>query len=309
MFQFIIKRILMIIPVLLGVSIIVFSIIELTPGDPVTLMLGERATHEQQEALRERLGLNDPAPVRFVNWLGGVVTLDLGRSIRSNRLVTDEIGARMGPTFELAVIATAIAVLIGIPIGVISATRPGSIADHVFTFASFLGLAMPVFWQALVMMLLFSYVLNWLPASGRGGSWEYYVLPAVTLGTSAIASITRMTRSTLIEALNQDYVRTARAKGVVNNRVVYLHALRNAMIPILTVIGLQFGGLLAGAVITETIFSWPGLGRLAVDSIRSKDFPVVQGVILVFALAYAIVNLIVDILYAYLDPRLRVRYG
>lgn len=309
MFQFIIKRILMIIPVLLGVSIIVFSIIELTPGDPVTLMLGERATHEQQEALRERLGLNDPAPVRFVNWLGGVVTLDLGRSIRSNRLVTDEIGARMGPTFELAVIATAIAVLIGIPIGVFSATRPGSIADHVFTFASFLGLAMPVFWQALVMMLLFSYVLNWLPASGRGGSWEYYVLPAVTLGTSAIASITRMTRSTLIEALNQDYVRTARAKGVVNNRVVYLHALRNAMIPILTVIGLQFGGLLAGAVITETIFSWPGLGRLAVDSIRSKDFPVVQGVILVFALAYAIVNLIVDILYAYLDPRLRVRYG
>lgn len=309
MFQFIIKRILMIIPVLLGVSIIVFSIIELTPGDPVTLMLGERAPVEQRDALRERLGLNDPAPIRFVNWLGGVVTLDLGRSIRSNRLVTDEIGSRMGPTFELAVIATVIAVIVGIPIGVISATRPNSAADHVFTFASFLGLAMPVFWQALVMILLFAYVLDWLPASGRGGSWQYYVLPALTLGTSAIASITRMTRSTLIEALNQDYVRTARAKGVQNNRVVYLHALRNAMIPILTVIGLQFGGLLAGAVITETIFSWPGLGRLAVDSIRAKDFPVVQGVILVFALAYAIVNLIVDVLYAYLDPRLRVRYG
>lgn len=309
MLQFIIKRVFMIIPVLLGVSIIVFGIMELTPGDPVTLMLGERATIEQQEALRERLGLNDPAPIRFVNWLGGVATLDLGRSIRSNRLVTQEITARMGPTFELAVLATAIAVIVGIPIGVISATRPNSIADHVFTFGSFLGLAMPVFWQALVMILLFAYVLGWFPASGRGGSWEYYVLPAVTLGTSAIASITRMTRSTLLEALNQDYVRTARAKGLASSRVVYMHALRNAMIPILTVIGLQFGGLLAGAVITETVFSWPGLGSMAVDAIRSKDFPLVQGVILVFALAYAVVNLIVDVLYAYLDPRLRVRYG
>lgn len=309
MVQFIIKRILMIIPVLLGVSVIVFGIMELTPGDPVTLMLGERAPEAQREALRERLGLNDPAPVRFVNWISGVVTGDLGRSIRSNRPVLDELIARMGPTFELAAIATLIAVAIGIPIGVISATRPNSIADHVFTFASFIGLAMPVFWQALIMMLLFSYVLGWFPASGRGGSWEYYVLPAVTLGTSAIASITRMTRSTLLEAMNQDYVRTARAKGVIENRVTYRHALRNAMIPIVTVIGLQFGGLLAGAVITETIFAWPGIGRFAVDSIRAKDFPAVQGVILVFALAYAIVNLVVDVLYAYLDPRLRVRYG
>ncbi len=309
MFQFILKRVLMIIPVLLGVSVIVFGIIELTPGDPVTLMLGERAPEAQVIALRERLGLNDPAPQRFVNWLGGVVTGDWGRSIRSNRLVTEEIGARIGPTFELAAIATLIAVVIGIPIGVISATRPNSIADHVFTFGSFLGLAMPVFWQALMLMLLFSYVLEWFPATGRGGSWQYYVLPAVTLGTSAIASITRMTRSTLIESLSQDYVRTARAKGVLENRVTYLHALRNAMIPIVTVIGLQFGGLLAGAVITETIFAWPGIGRLAVDSIRAKDFPVVQGVILVFAMTYAVVNLVVDVLYAYLDPRLRVRYG
>ncbi len=309
MLQFIIKRVLMIIPVLLGVSVIVFGIIELTPGDPVTMMLGEMAPIEAQEALRERLGLNDPAPVRFVTWLSGVVTGDWGRSIRSNRLVTDEITARMGPTFELAALATLIAVVIGIPVGVISATRPNSIVDHIFTFTSFLGLAMPVFWQALVMMLLFSYTLDWFPASGRGASWRYYVLPAVTLGTSAIASITRMTRSTLIESLNQDYVRTARAKGVVENRVTYRHALRNALIPIVTVIGLQAGGLLAGAVITETIFAWPGIGRLAIDSIRSKDFPVVQGVILVFSLTYAIVNLIVDVLYAYLDPRLRVRYG
>lgn len=309
MLQFIIKRTLMIIPVLLGVSIIVFGIIEMTPGDPVTLMLGERAPEEQREQLRERLGLNQPAPVRYLRWVGGVVRLDLGRSIRSNRPVVAEIRARMGPTFELALIATAVAVIIGIPIGVISATRPNSVADHFFTLASFLGLAMPVFWQALVMILLFSFTLKWFPASGRGDGWQYYVLPAATLGTSAIASITRMTRSTLIEAMSQDYVRTARAKGVQRNSVIYRHALRNALIPVVTVIGLQFGGLLAGAVITETIFAWPGIGRLAVDSIRSKDFPVVQGVILVFALAYAVVNLLVDVLYAYLDPRLRVRYG
>lgn len=309
MLQFIIKRTLMIIPVLLGVSIIVFSIIELTPGDPVTLMLGERAPAEQRELLRERLGLDQPAPVRYLRWVSGVVRLDLGRSIRSNRPVVAEIRARMGPTFELALIATGVAVLIGIPIGVVSATRPNSVADHLFTFTSFLGLAMPVFWQALVMILLFSYTLKWFPASGRGDGWQYYVLPAATLGTSAIASITRMTRSTLIEAMSQDYVRTARAKGVQRNSVIYRHALRNALIPVVTVIGLQFGGLLAGAVITETIFAWPGIGRLAVDSIRAKDFPVVQGVILVFAFAYAVVNLLVDVLYAYLDPRLRVRYG
>ncbi len=309
MLQFILKRVVMIIPVMLGVSVIVFGIMELTPGDPVLLMLGERAPIEQQQQLRERLGLDQPAPVRFVRWISGVVQLDLGRSIRSNRPVLDEIKARMGPTMELALIATLFAVVIGIPIGVISATSPNSLADHFFTFVSFLGLAMPVFWQALMMMLLFSLHWDLLPASGRGSSWQYYVLPAVTLGTSALASITRMTRSTLVEALGQDYVRTARSKGLARRRVVYQHALRNAMIPVVTVIGLQFGGLLAGAVITETIFAWPGIGRYAIDSIRTKDFPAVQGVILVFALAYAIVNLLVDVLYGFLDPRLRVRYG
>lgn len=309
MLQYIVKRTLMIIPVMLGVSIIVFGIMELTPGDPVTIMLGEQAPIEQREALREQLGLNRPAHIRYLSWLGNVVQLDLGRSLRSNRPVLSELQARLRPTMELALLATLIAVGIGIPVGVISATRPNSIVDHVFTFFSFLGLAMPVFWQALMLMLLFSLHWDLLPASGRGAGWQYYVLPAFTLGTSAIASVTRMTRSTLLEALSQDYVRTARSKGVAERIVVYSHALRNALIPIVTVIGLLFGGLLSGAVITETIFAWPGVGRYAVDSIRSRDFPAVQGVILLFAALYAIVNLITDVLYGFLDPRLRVRYG
>jgi peptide/nickel transport system permease protein len=309
MLQYILKRILMIIPIMLGVSVIVFAIMEMTPGDPARMILGERAPEDQLAALRAELRLDEAPHIRFGYWLGGVVQLDLGRSIRSKRPVTSEIAQRFPATMKLALLATGIAIIIGIPFGVISAVRPNSIADHILTFASFLGLAMPVFWQALMMILLFSVVLDWFPASGMGAGWKYYVLPAVTLGTSAIASITRMTRSTMLETINQDYVRTARAKGVVEQRVIYRHALRNAMIPVATVIGLQFGGLLAGAVITETIFSWPGIGRLAVDSIRAKDFPVVQGVIPVFALTYAVVNLLVDVLYGFLDPRLRVRYS
>lgn len=309
MFQYILQRILMIIPIMLGVSVIVFLIMELTPGDPVTIMLGERAPEEQRIILRERLGLDKPAPERYVIWLGNVMKLDLGRSIRSNRPVVDEIKGRMGPTFELALLATAFAVFLGIPIGVISATKPNSFADHTFTFLSFLGLAMPVFWQGLMMIILFTLILEWLPASGRFGGWQYYVMPVLTLGTSAIASITRMTRSTMLESLTQDYVRTARSKGLQRRKVVYLHALRNAMIPVVTVIGLQFGGLLSGAVITETIFNWPGVGRLAVEAINARDMPVIQGVVMVFAVMYALVNLLTDVLYAYLDPRLRTRYN
>lgn len=299
----------MIIPIMLGVSVIVFGIMHLTPGDPARLMLGERAPTEQIEALRVRLGLNDPIPVQYVNWLGRVAQGDLGRSIRSNRPVTEEIASRLPATIELALLATALAVVLGIPIGVLSATRPNSIGDNVATVTSFTLLAMPVFWQALMMILIFSLWLEWFPASGRFGSWTYYVLPVITLGTSAIASITRMTRSTMLETISQDYVRTARSKGVTPRSVVYGHALRNALLPVVTVIGLQFGGLLSGAVITETIFSWPGIGRLAVEAIRAKDFPVVQGVVLVFALTYALVNLLVDIAYVFLDPRLSTRYS
>jgi len=300
---------LLLIPILFGVTVIVFGIMVLTPGDPAILMLGENAPQEDLAALRERLGLNEPVYVQYGIWLARIVQLDFGRSIRSGRPVTDEITARLPATVELALLATLLAIAVGVPLGVISATRPNSAVDHTATVVAFTGLAMPVFWQGLIMILLFALVLGWFPPSGRLGGWEYYVLPTITLGTSAIAAITRMTRATMLETLSQDYVRTARSKGVRERSITYRHALRNAMIPIVTVIGLQFGALLSGAVITETIFSWPGIGRLAIDAIRSKDFPVVQGVVMVFALMYAFVNLVTDVLYAYLDPRLKTRYS
>jgi len=307
--KYIFRRIILLIPILLGVTVIVFGIMFLTPGDAAILMLGENATSAELEALRERLGLNEPAYVQYGLWLGRAVQLDFGRSIRSGRPVTREITARLPATIELALLATLLSIAVGVPLGVLSATRPNSAVDHVATVAAFGGLAMPVFWQGLVLILLFAVVLGWLPPSGRLGGWQYYVLPTITLGTSAIAAITRMTRATMLETLSQDYVRTARSKGVHPRSMIYRHALRNAMIPIVTVVGLQFGQLLSGAVITETIFSWPGIGRLAVDSIRAKDFPTVQGVVMVFAVLYTLVNLFTDVLYAFLDPRLKTRYS
>ncbi len=309
MFKYILRRLVLVIPVLLGVTVIVFGIVNLTPGDPAVMMLGENAPAAEVEALRVRLGLDQPPHVQYVRWLGRMVQLDFGRSIRSSRPVTAEIGQRIGPTIELAVLATLLAVAVGVPLGVVSATRRNSLVDHVATVLAFVGLAMPVFWQGLMMIILFTIMLEWLPASGRFGGWQYYIMPVLTLGTSAIASITRMTRSTMLETLTQDYVRTAKSKGLQRQAVVYQHALRNALIPVVTVIGLQFGGLLSGAVITETIFSWPGIGGLAVDAIRSRDMPVIQGVVMVFAVMYALVNLLTDVIYAYLDPRLRTRYS
>lgn len=309
MFKYILRRLFLVIPVLLGVTVIVFGIVSLTPGDPARIMLGENAPDAEVEALRVRMGLDQPPYIQYARWLGRMVQLDLGRSVRSSRPVTAEIGQRIVPTIELAVLATLLAVAVGVPLGVVSATRRNSVVDHVATVLAFIGLAMPVFWQALMMIILFTIMLEWLPASGRFGGWQYYVMPVVALGTSAIASITRMTRGTMLETLTQDYVRTAKSKGLVRQKVVYQHALRNALIPVVTVIGLQFGGLLSGAVITETIFSWPGIGGLAVDAIRARDMPVIQGVVMVFAVMYALVNLVTDVLYAYLDPRLRTRYS
>lgn len=306
--RFVLKRILMVIPVLFGVSVIVFSILQLTPGDPAVLALGEFAPPEQLERLREQLGLNDPPHIQYIRWLTKAIRLDLGQSIRSDRPVIQEIKDRLPATGELALYAVLLAALIGIPAGVVSATKPNSVADHVLTVLALAGVSMPVFWQAHMLIMIFAVHLGWLPPSGRLGGWEHLVLPVITLGTSAAASITRMTRATMLEALQQDYVRTARAKGLAERAVIFRHTLRNALIPVVTVIGLEFGGLLAGAVITETIFAWPGIGRLAVDAIRTRDFPLIQGVVMTFAFTYVIINLIVDLIYAYLDPRLRVRY-
>lgn len=307
--RFILRRLLAMIPIMVGVSLLVFAILHLTPGDPAMLMLGERATPEQYEALRQQLGLDDPYLVQYARWLGRAIQLDLGRSVRSNTPVAEEIVSRLSATGELALAAIVLAMAIGIPVGVISAIRPNSLMDGVFTVGALAGVSMPVYWQGLMLIIIFSVQLGWLPSSGRMGGWEYLILPAITLGTTAAGSITRMTRATMLETIRQDYIRTARGKGVSEGAVLFRHALRNALIPVVTVIGLEFGSLMAGAVITETIFAWPGLGSLAVDAIRTRDYPLVQGVILTFAVLYALINLVVDVLYAYMDPRLRVRYS
>src|SRR5690625_5023882 len=261
----------MLVPVLLGVSIIVFGILHLTPGDPALLALGEHAPQEQLENLREQLGLNDPLPVQYVRWVGKAVKLDLGRSLRSNRLVLNEIVSRLPATGQLALYAVLLAIVIGIPAGVISATRPNSFIDNVLTVGALAGVSMPVFWQGLMLIILFSVHWDWLPSSGLLGGWRYFVLPVVTLGTSAAAGITRMTRATMLEAIQQDYVRTARAKGLSERMTVYRHTLRNALIPVVTIIGLEFGGLMAGAAMTAAHFWGPGRGRLRVDDVWTRN--------------------------------------
>lgn len=308
MWKYVVKRLIMLIPVLIGISIFVFLIMHLTPGDPALLMLGEHAPAEQLESLRRELGLDQPLVVQYFTWMQRAVRLDFGRSLRSNRLVTTEIMARLGNSAELALLAVTVSLIIGIPVGIISATKPNSWIDNITMVGALSGIAMPAFWQALMLILIFSVWLGWFPSSGRMGGWQYYVLPVTTLGTLSVATIARMTRSAMLEVIQQDYIRTARAKGLSERVVIYSHALRNALIPVVTIIGLQFGALMAGAVLTETIFAWPGIGRLAVDSIKAKDFPVVQGTIMTFALVYALINLVVDILYAFLNPRLRSMY-
>ncbi|NLJ73665.1 MAG: ABC transporter permease [Firmicutes bacterium] len=308
MWRYILRRLVMLIPVLFGISIFVFLLMHLTPGDPALLMLGEHAPTAQLEALREELGLNDSLPVQYWNWLKRAVRFDFGRSLRSKKLVTREILDRLPATAQLATAAVGISIIIGVPVGIISAARPNSWFDNIAMIGALTGVGMPAFWQGIMLILVFSVSLGWFPSSGRMGGWQYLVLPAVTLGTAATASVARMTRSSMLEVLQQDYIRTARSKGLPRRAVILVHGLRNALIPVVTMIGLQFGGLMSGAVLTETIFAWPGIGRMVVEAINNKDFPLVQGTIMTFALLYALVNLVVDVLYAFLDPRLRVRY-
>lgn len=309
MWRYVVKRVLMMIPVLIGISIFVFLLMHLTPGDPALLMLGEHAPAEQLESLRKELGLDQPLFIQYFNWARRAVRLDFGRSLISKRLVTTEISERLGASAELALVAVMISMLVGIPMGIISAIKPNSILDNVGMVFALAGIAMPAFWQGLMLIIIFSVHLAWLPSSGRMGGWEYYVLPSITLSTISMASIARMTRSAMLEVIQQDYIRTAQAKGLSKRVVILKHALRNALIPVVTIIGLQFGGLMAGAVLTETIFAWPGIGRLVVERIQAKDFPTVQGTIMTFAFVYALINLLVDLLYAFLNPRLREKYN
>ncbi len=307
MLKFIGKRILMLIPVLLGVSLIVFTLMQLTPGDPAQIILGAQASVEDIENLRQEMGLNDPLVVQFGRFLAGVVTLDFGSSLKDGMPVLDKLMEALPYTAQLTFAAILIAVLIGIPVGIISATKQYSIFDRVSTVLAMAGFSTPNFWLSIMLILVFSVNLRWLPVSGSG-DLLHLVLPAIALGTQSAAIITRMTRSSMLEVLNQDYIRTARAKGLGSRAVVLKHALKNALIPIITVIGLQIGLMFGGAILTETVFAWPGVGRLMIDSIRAKDTPVVQGGVIFTASIFVFVNLIVDILYAYVDPRVKEQY-
>lgn len=309
MIKYIIRRIFLLIPVLLGVSFIVFTLMYITPGDPARLSLGESASEEQVQELRDEMGLNDPYLVQYGNYIKKlVVNQDIGKSYVTKRPVMQELMAAFPATLKLAGLSVAFAVLLGVPIGILSAVKQYSWFDSITMILALIGISMPVFWLGLLLIILFSVNLGWLPSSGFS-SFKYMILPAVSLGAQSVAIITRMTRSSMLEVIRQDFIRTARAKGQIERLVILKHALGNALIPIITITGLQFGGLLGGAVLTETIFSIPGIGRLMVESIKMRDFPVVQGGVLFIAIMFSIVNLLVDLLYAYVDPRIRSQYS
>ncbi|MDR7426363.1 MAG: ABC transporter permease [Armatimonadota bacterium] len=289
----------------LGVSVGVFLMIHLVPGDPVLVMLSEFASPADQQALRQQLGLDRPLYIQYWRYLSGALRGDLGRSVRSNRPVVSEIAWRLPNTLRLAVVAMLLAAASGGLVGVASAVRRNTLWDHATMLAVLAGLSMPSFWLGLMLMIIFAVRLEWLPVAGYEG-WQYVILPGLTLAAGPAAVLARLTRSSMLEVLNQDFVRTARAKGLREQTVVVKHALKNSLIPVVTVLGLQFGHLLGGAVITESVFAWPGVGRLVVEAILARDFPVVQGTVLVIALGFVLVNLIVDVLYAYLDPRIRL---
>ncbi len=298
----------MMLPVLLGVTLVAFTMLYFTPGDPARQTLGEQAGAEQLEQFREIHGLNDGYFVRFGRYVyNAVFKQDLGLSYRNRQPVFAEIATRFPATLKLAGMGVLLAVSIGIPVGIISAIKQYSLLDNVTMILALIGVSMPNFWQGMLLILLFSVKLGWLPSSGFN-TWKQFILPVVTLGTSTAAIITRMTRSSMLEVIREDYIRTARAKGQKESKVILRHALGNALIPIITTVGLQFGYLLGGAVLTESIFSVPGVGRLIVDSIKMKDFPIVQGGVLFIAVTFSFVNLFVDILYAFVDPRIRSQY-
>ena len=308
MHKYIIKRIISVIPVLLGVTFLLFSLMHITPGDPMRILLGENAPPEAVAEMRAELGLDDPFAVQYFRWLRrAVFEGDLGFSYRTRRPVSTEIMERLPTTLILGTAAITISVVIGVPFGVISAVKHNSIFDRFSMVVSIAGVSMPTFWEALLLILLFAVRLDWLPSSGFD-SFPHIILPAFTLGTNGIAVFARLTRATMLEVIRQDYIRTSRAKGQTEFITISRHALRNALIPVVTVVGLWFGGMIAGSVIVESIFSIPGLGRLTVDSINARDFPVVQGGVLLMAVTFSLVNLAVDILYAFLDPRIKSQY-
>lgn len=311
---YILKRLASMVPVLFLVSVVIFMIIHLTPGDPVLVMLGEEASPEARDRLRAELGLDQPLPIQYVIWAGRVMRGDLGNSIRTHQPVSEAILQRLPVTIELSIAAMLVSLAIALPAGIISALRRNSAADITSSVLALLGVSVPNFFLAVLLIWIFALNLRWLPPIGfvpllqdPGGNLKSLIMPAVTLGTALAAVTTRQMRGSLLEVLGNDYIRTAWAKGLDEALVVQRHALKNALIPVVTVVGLQMGNLLGSAIITETIFALPGVGRMVVDSIFQRDFPMVQGIVLYLALMFLVINLLVDLTYAYLDPR--IRYG
>ncbi|HEY9905246.1 MAG TPA: ABC transporter permease [Candidatus Sericytochromatia bacterium] len=334
MARYIARRLLNLIPVLLGITLLVFVFLHLIPGDPAVVMAGERATPDQVAALREQLGLNKPLPLQYLVFLGNLLRFNFGTSIITGVPIAEEIRIRWPATFELSVAAMLVAVILGIPAGVLAAVRKNSAVDNLTMSGSLVGVSLPVYWLGLLLVYLFAVNLHWLPPSGRlsidagfnfksitgfyvldallQGNFRvlkdvlaHLVLPALTLGTIPLAILARITRSAMLEVLSQDYIRTARAKGLLERWVIFKHALKNALLPVVTIIGLQFGTLLGGAILTETIFSWPGIGSWIYEGILSRDYPVVQGGVVFVAIAFVLINLLVDLSYAFLDPRIQ----
>jgi len=302
MSRFILRRLLLAIPTLFGVLVVAFLLLYVAPGDPVEAMVGERADSATIARLREQLRLNDPLVKRFGHYVGDVVTGDLGRSYITNRPITQDIRERFPKTLQLAAAAMLLATTLGLTLGVLSARNPGGFADRFALGIAYLGISFPVYWVGLLLILLFAVTLKWLPPSGYGGL-RFLILPALTLGMRSIAFLARMTRSAMLDALSADFVRTARAKGLTERVVTLKHALRTALIPVITVLGLDFGAYLTGSILTETIFSWPGIGRYVVNAISRRDLPAIQGAVLFLSTVFVLVNLLTDLAYAKADPR------
>ena len=305
MWPYLLQRLTGAVLVVFGVVTIVFMLIHLVPGDPVEVMLGESASVGDRAALRTSLGLDRPLTSQYFDYLGGLLNLDLGHSIHQQVPVTALLAERLPATAELAVVTLLFTLCLALPLGVVAAVRRGSWWDTGATGLSLLGISIPNFWLGPLLILVFALWLGWLPVSGRDG-FASVILPALTLATGLIAVLSRMVRSAMLETLQEDYLRTARAKGLTGTRIIVGHALRNALLPVITLLGLQLGTLLAGAVITETVFSWPGIGLLTIESIQSRDYPVVQACVLLISMVYIIVNLLTDLLYAWVDPRIRL---
>ena len=316
MTQYIVRRLFAVIPVLLGVTIVVFLLIQLVPGDIAGMLLGPEATPDDIAALRRELGLDQPLPVQYLKWLGGVLRGDLGRSIEFKVPVTEMVMERLRNTLILGTAAITFSTIVGLIVGVISAVKPHSVFDRVGMVIALFGNSMPAFWIAILLILFFAFRLRWFPIGGMYSLradektlpdlLHHLILPAISLGSLAMATVARMTRSCMLDVLRQEYIITARAKGLAAYRVIVVHGLRNALLPVVTVVGLQFGAILGGAVLTETVFSWPGVGRQLFRAISTRDLPLIQGGILVLAAGFVMVNLVVDITYAFLDPRIRL---